>query len=80
MPAIPEPRALREKATSLRGDYCVRLGSPPSSELFGHPAASKCLQMGAPWQWSEHANAISIDRGSRDCQAYAITLQRPFVL
>ena len=38
MPAIPEPRPQREKAISLSGDYCSRLSSPPSSELFGRPA------------------------------------------
>jgi hypothetical protein len=37
MPAIPEPRPQREKAISLCGDYCSRLSSPPSSELFGRP-------------------------------------------
>jgi hypothetical protein len=40
MPAIPEPRAQREKAISLCGDYCSRLSSPPSPELFGRPADS----------------------------------------
>ena len=40
MPAITEPRPRREEAISLCGDYCSRLSSPPSSELFGCPADS----------------------------------------
>ena len=40
MPAIPEPRPQREKDISLCGDYCSRLSSLPSSELFGRPVDS----------------------------------------
>jgi hypothetical protein len=38
MQAIPEPRPQREKRISLCGDYCSRLSSPPSYEMFGLPA------------------------------------------